>query len=153
MHPIRRLLVDAKTSQYDSLFTRALEGSPGVLTHLIFQYSPRITEIVPQFSSYLGRLQHVGTLPDFKAPNTAVPLQSYLDTLASLPCLVSLDAVSGKTRWDHDTIALVNKSLRNLQRVMVHRAQCYVWELQRGIWKKRNVASFSTWDIIRGACN
>ncbi|KIM28022.1 hypothetical protein M408DRAFT_147280 [Serendipita vermifera MAFF 305830] len=160
MRPIERLLVALGTPVYDPLFIAALIKSPGALTHLIFQSFSKITQMVPPLSSYLDKLQHVGTLPDFNHPIDAIraiagSIQSYLTALASLPCLVSLDACveSGSTRWNHNMLILVNKSLPNIRRVMVRSHRCCVWERRDRIWEKREVESFSDWDIIRGACD
>ncbi|KIM28018.1 hypothetical protein M408DRAFT_147269 [Serendipita vermifera MAFF 305830] len=70
VHPIQRLLFDSRNPGYDPRLIVALARSPGALTHLIFQYSLTVTKAVPHLSSYLDKLQHIGTLPDFALPNT-----------------------------------------------------------------------------------
>lgn len=68
--PIQRLLFHMGNKPNDPLFVISLTRSPRVLTHLIFQSYWLMTEMLPQISSLLGKLQHIGTVRDYEYSGT-----------------------------------------------------------------------------------
>lgn len=154
--PIQRLQV-ADIHHHDRRqLSIALQSSPGHLTHIIFKGFNGSKGIIKATPLLFVRLQHVGSIPWFSRQRDAIAfIDSHLSVLKLLPHLTSLDALAGPdgNQWTNAVLVHLNKLHHKLRKVLVHGPRCFVWKRQGEIWEKQEVSRFTSWDIIRGACD
>ncbi|KIM28024.1 hypothetical protein M408DRAFT_147288 [Serendipita vermifera MAFF 305830] len=152
--PIRRLQVAGIHDRRQ--LSIAIQSSPGHLTHIIFKDFNGSEGIIKATPLLFAQLQHVGSIPWFSCQRDAIAfIDSHLSVLKLLPHLTSLDAVAGPygNQWTNVVLVYLNKLHRKLRKVLVHGTRYFVWKRQGEIWEKQEVSRFTSWDIIRGACD
>lgn len=153
--PIRRLGI----TPYDmASVIRAIPSSTlNMLTHLVTTSDSRAYHFLQALPLRLvPHLQHIGTIC-ISPHNPTVNLIKLFTSFNFLSHLESVNSVvSGEEDpWRSPELLSQIASLHpNLRRILLkYNSRCFV--LSRGVetWTRREVAEFTLWDIVRGACD
>ncbi|KIM28020.1 hypothetical protein M408DRAFT_147273 [Serendipita vermifera MAFF 305830] len=149
--PIQRIYI-TNLDRRPANFLRALCTFPGSLTHVILDDFSRLKDIISHDQECFVNVRHIGTIP---AIPTGPEIEACVVSLTSLHNLQSFDVfvLDGRNPWDIRVLHCLRRSLPRLRKVLVRGDMYCVWSFDERTWNQTLILPFSSWDIIRGACD